>query len=503
MKGGFLPSRRLPVKSLSSLATLLGACILASTVFAEGGYYAGSLGARAAGRGGAFVARADDLTAVSYNPAGLAKLGGTIIQIGNQASYNYFAFKRATTTDYGVNSATGDYPTVSFAEVKNSTPWQGVVPMLGVASNLGLRNWGFALAAYAPPGTSKMTFPQDGGQRYLMVNREAVFLKYVGSLAWKYGEIFGIGATAEWINVPRLNYALVIDGDPFSKPGSPVSSDYDILGNMNASSLFTFNATVGAWYRPAPFLELGVSAQVIPTKVVADGTLKVKGLGSGISDITLYQDGKQSSKVTVTLPLPMLARAGARYRHLVDGVEVFDLELDVEYTTWSRVKHFTVDTHGMTAKVPSIAETITVSNIIIEKQWRDTIAVKLGGDFSVIPGRLLLRAGAFMETAVAPDAYASVDFSGAAQYGGSLGASLKVLDNVELAMAYAFRYQPTVTISEQAGRGYQQVPSSACQAPYTDNYCSPHYLGQPAPVVNGGTYNASASFVSLDALYRF
>ena len=42
------------------------------TAAADGGYYGGALGARAAGRAGAFVARADDPTAVAYNPAGLA-----------------------------------------------------------------------------------------------------------------------------------------------------------------------------------------------------------------------------------------------------------------------------------------------------------------------------------------------------------------------------------------------------------------------------------------------
>jgi long-subunit fatty acid transport protein len=489
------------VKALSTLATLLGFSLLSTTVLAETGYYAGSLGAKAAGRGGAFAARADDLTAVSYNPAGLAKLDGTIIEFGNQASYNFSSFTRAPTMDYDNNPVDGER--VSFGQVRNGTPWQPLVPMLGVASNLGLRGWGFALAAYAPPGTSKLTFPENGGQRYLMVSREAVFLKYVGSIAWKYDEVFGIGATAEWIYVPTLNYALVIDGNPFSRPGSAVTSKYDMLGSLKASSPFTFNAILGAWYRPAPFLELAVAAQVVPTDVIAKGSLNVQARGSQISNVKLYQNGKESSDVTLTLPMPMLARVGARYRHLTDGVEVFDVELDVEYTTWSRVKRFTLDTHGMTAKAEGISDTINVNNILIEKQWKDTVAVKLGGDYLVVPNRLVLRAGGFMETAVASDAYASVDFSVAAQYGGTVGASVRVWDGLHLALAYAFRYQPPITISEQNGRGYQQVPSSGCEAPYTSSYCNTHYLGQPSPVVNGGTYNAFSHLMSVDALYRF
>ena len=71
-----------------ALATVVAGTALAATALADGGYYSGTLGARAAGRGGAFAARADDLTAVSHNPAGLANLDGTEIELGNILSYN-------------------------------------------------------------------------------------------------------------------------------------------------------------------------------------------------------------------------------------------------------------------------------------------------------------------------------------------------------------------------------------------------------------------------------
>ena len=55
-----------------ALTTLAAAATLAAPALADGGYFAGAQGARAAGRSGAFVARADDPTAIMYNPAGLA-----------------------------------------------------------------------------------------------------------------------------------------------------------------------------------------------------------------------------------------------------------------------------------------------------------------------------------------------------------------------------------------------------------------------------------------------
>ena len=155
-----------------AVTTLAGAATVAAPALADGGYYAGALGARAAGRAGAFVARADDPTAISYNPAGLTEIGATTIMVGNRVSHNDYAYTRAPTQDFGASPAG---PMVSFPEVRNGKPWQSLEPLLAVASNLGLRDWGFGLGAFAAPGVSRFDFPLgDGhsdGQRYMMLSR--------------------------------------------------------------------------------------------------------------------------------------------------------------------------------------------------------------------------------------------------------------------------------------------------------------------------------------------
>ena len=62
----------------------------------------------------------------------------------------------------------------------------------------------------------------------MMVSREAIILNYAASVAWKYHDLFGFGATAEWIHVPRLDYSLMIDGTPFAGIANPVSSSLDM-----------------------------------------------------------------------------------------------------------------------------------------------------------------------------------------------------------------------------------------------------------------------------------
>ncbi len=165
----------------------------------------------------------------------------------------------------------------------------------------------------------------------------------------------------------------------------------------------------------------------------------------------------------VTLPLPLLARAGARYRHLgADGRERFDIEVNVAYETWSRVQRFRVDTNNLAVNFPPMP--VNINRIDIEKRWRDTVTVSVGGDVAVIPDRLALRAGVFYETAVADAAYASVDFSGGPQFGGGAGASV-MFGHWKLMLAYQGRVQQTVSVTEANARVYQQVPGSACMAP--------------------------------------
>ena len=65
--------------------------------------------------------------------------------------------------------------------------------------------------------------------------------------------------------------------------------------------------------------------------------------------VELTRDGYPANDVNITLPLPLNARVGARYRGLAGTREIFDVELDVEYETWSRVNEFTLDTHGLVA----------------------------------------------------------------------------------------------------------------------------------------------------------
>jgi len=447
--------------------------------------------------------------AAAINPAGLTRRRGIVLQVGNRFSHHASSYERQPTLDWG-NAEDGIPPYVEFSEVHNGEPWQLLDPLFGVTANLAriipaASDFSAAFTVFAPPGVSKLEFPLERGQRYMMVSREAQIITYAGTLAWQLSEAFSLGVSLHWLYLRKLDYGLVIDARTM-QGANPVTSNTDVVSRVSGSDPFALNAVIGAWYRVAPFLEIGLAGQVIPTSFQTKSTLELEGVSPELGDISLTRDGEPAQDVSVELPLPLSARAGVRYLH--PGVlhpggrrTLFDVELDVVYETWSRVERFAMDTHGLSASWRD--QSIDVGHIDIEKHWQNTWGVHLGGDYHVLPAALSVRGGFYYESAVAERTYSHVDFAGGQQLGGALGASV-YLGALELLVAYEQRRQPRVTVHEPDARVYQEVPQNPCVAPYdSDRLCHPEYLGQPAPSVNAGSYSAVSHMVSLEALYEF
>lgn len=451
-----------------------------------GGYYVGPIGSKAIGRGGAFTARADDLSAAFYNPAGFVRLGTTAVQLENKFSYTSFQFSRAPYTD----PQTG--MTTNFATVENSEKFQALDPLIGVSTNFGLQDWAFALVAYAGSGNSKLSFPVSGAQRYMMVNREATMLNYSLSAAFRPHPDFSIGVSAQVVAVPSLKYQLVVNGDFSGFLNNPVSNSPDMLATIEGKDLFTLNAIIGAQYRVSDAFELGLSGQVLPSEIRTNGPIKLEFLDlpaqqlNGItSQPVTYRNDEPANDVDLILPLPLTARLGGRYvSRRADKSELFDVELDVTYERLSRVERFSMNSRGLIAAVG--ANDIDVGSIRVEKHWRDTFGVALGSDFNVLQDFLTLRAGAYFETAAAEPAYTNVDFITGDQIGGTLGASLD-LGGLKLNLAYEFRTQPEVSVGQNQGKVYQVVPLRP----------------DAQTVVNAGAYRATTHSIGLGATYRF
>ncbi|MCP4606399.1 MAG: hypothetical protein GY847_38810 [Proteobacteria bacterium] len=478
------------------IATFKGSGVLAS------GYYVGDQGARAAGRAGAFTARSDDFSAVEFNPAGLARQRGTAIYFGNRFSYGLEQYTRRPTLDWSDRSAQGSPRYVEFDTVENKIKWQLLDPMLGVTTDFGLYNWGFALGAYAPPGIAKQKFPADGGQRYQLLKRDVQILYFNASAAWKHKDKFGFGVSIQWVDVPKLKFEMIVDGNEFAGQVNPVRSVLDMRATIEGADHFGMTSIVGAWYKPADCFELALSGRIIPVVIKTDSKLRVQPISSEIEDeVVLKRNAEIANDVSLKLPMPITVRFGVRYIQKKNEKELFDLELDVVYETWSLVNKFVMDGDGLVAEI--LGQRLELDQLLLQKKWRDTVSVRLGGDINLVPERLILRAGAYYESPAVRRPYLYVDFFSWHQIGGNIGLSL-LFYKFEVALAYTYLHQLPVSVSEGDASVYQQTPGSPCKAPYNDPYtCSDHYLGQPSAAANAGTYRANYQFLSAAIIYRF
>jgi long-chain fatty acid transport protein len=474
------------------IAIACGGVFVPATAFA-GGYFIGPIGGKAIGRAGAFTAKANDLSAAFYNPAGFAHLGSTTLQLDNKFAYNDISFQREPFLN-------ADATVTTFSKVENTNKFQPLDPLLGIGTTFGLRDFAFAFVAYANSGISSLQFPADGAQRYMMIERDAMFINYTANIAWKPISDFAIGVSAQAIVVPSLTYKLAINGEPgsFLSDPRPDQNEGDLISTIEATDMFTFNAIVGAWYRVSSSFELGLSGQVVPSKIEAEGPINLKFVDlaaaaqdagtPALTDPFTYRESdptKDANDITLTLPLPLTARLGGRYiSRRADGTEAFDVELDVSYETWSSVDKLTMDSRGLVGNVTVSQFDVGVINV--DKQWQDVFGVSLGGDFNVVPAFLDLRAGAYYETAVSKPDYANVDFVTGQQIGGTLGSTFS-FGNLQLSLAYEYRFQPTQKTTIAQGKVRQISPLQP------DNTL----------VVNAGSYDASAHCAAVGLNYKF
>lgn len=482
-----------------------------------GGFEIADQGPRGAGRAGAFVARADDPSAIDYNPAGLARLRGTRFYLANRFTYSNEEYKRARTLDY--SDAIGGHPRlVSFPTVVNGSPFQWLGLMAVVTTDFGLEDFGFGLGVYGPPGISAQSFPSDGPQKYMLIEREVVILYYSLSAAWKYRDIFGIGASLQWVDVPIFRFGLVVDGNTTARIVNPVSGRFDMESRVDGADHIGFTAILGAWYRPIPELELAASARVVPVPIEAKSHLSLTAQNLSLSTPPVTtSNGMPDDRVTFSMVLPPKLRIGARYVYLEPvstfadndeaGVlnsrdrEIFDIELDFGYEAWSMLESFKLDGGGLSCTV--LGKRVPVGVIEVPRNWQDTFSLRLGGDWQTVPDLFTLRAGLMWESPASRPEYAYLDVFPGHRLGASAGFSF-TLHGFDISASYAYIFQTPVTVTEDESRVFQQVPGSPCIAPYTDpQLCSAHYLGKPSAPANAGTYISDYHFVSISASYTF
>lgn len=445
-------------------AALIAACLAAVTAL-DTGLGAGG-GARAGGfeipdtgtfdlsRGGAFVARGDDPTAIALNPGALTRMVGTHILYNHLFLWEQSTFTRQSSelppgTDYGFD------PLAPQSNESDLFPLGG---MFVATSDFGLKNWTFAAGVYGPNAHGTKDYAVDGGQRYLLTHLDAVL--FYPSLAIAYGDhdTFGIGVTFQLVMTPSLAMDLVVDGSQAGGLHAYYAGN-DVEARISMKDMASFSAIVGAWWRPAPNWELGISGRVVPTNLHLAGNFSLRNV-PGQTQFTPAQLAVPGSAARMDLTLPPTARIGARYRHLDGQHEVFDVELDVVYEAWSMLEAFDVKLDG-TINLFVGAE---APDTKLEKRWKDTLSVRLGGTVSAWhdgKNELQVSLGGYWESGAVPKNYESLDFLSFQRFGIGLGVAAR-LGVLKLSLAYSHVFQEDRVVDERFGKVYQQRPLDPC-----------------------------------------
>ncbi len=425
----------------SAVALALGsAAALVPTAAEAGGFEIPDRGAKALGRGGANVVGVDDATALHYNPAALAKIRGTTLLYNHSLIWHDTRFTRAP-----LSSAWGDDAGTTFPTVRDAKKIYPLGLFAAVSTDFGLENWTFGAGVYGPHSVGKHDYPEYGPQSFMLTDMNVLMAYYSLAAAWKWKDVFGVGVTAQYVDLLQLDYSLVIDStfttglDPLADPEST-----QLTSKLHLADRTGGTAIVGLWYRPHRNVELALASRVVPVFLKPRGTMQV-------DKPTLVTD---DIRVTMPLTLPATLRGGVRYIHYAQDRQRFDLELAAEYENWSVIDAYDVQVSGRISGQE-------IQDLRLGKGWRDTVSVRLGGDVNVIPKHLTVRAGGYFESAASPKSYAHLDFPSFMR--GGLGAGLTAGGRgIYGTIGFLHVFQQPQTVTELDGKVFQQRPVRPC-----------------------------------------
>ncbi|MCA9514698.1 MAG: outer membrane protein transport protein [Myxococcales bacterium] len=435
------------------------------------GFYVPERGARALSMGGAFIAGADDMNAQWLNPAALTRLSDDLnLYLDVGLIFASRSFDRQD--DPEVTRKDPAYAS-GFPTVENEGP-PFVDPSLGVATHFGLDDFVFALGAYGPyAGTNE--WPEDGPQRYSLINLNALELFIQASVAWRVSDELAVGVGLQWV-FTDITQRLQISSYPGAF-GWAEAQDMDTLAEVKVKDVFSPSANFGLLVTPVPALDIGLSVQ-LPVSVEATGTVETRTPSNYyFKDVTVTGDAMK-----VSLDFPPMFRLGVRVH---DG-DLWSAELAAVYEMWSVMDGIVVapgDGGVQFDNVPGIGS-YRVRPFDIRLEHDDSFSLRLGGFVRLAPV-VTLRAGAFYEKSPIKDRFMSVLVFDNDKAGGTLGATLDLgAVEIDLALAYVKLFERTVTDSEK----YQVNPLyDEDAAPYGE--AGPH-------VVGNGTYEGSYFMVS-------
>lgn len=464
-------------------AAALGVLALTLAPSAQaGGLYFSDRGVRPMGRAGAFVAGADDLGSVWYNPAGLAEAKTAAL-----ADFSFLRFSSEYTRELRVVDADNTVRYLTSPTVTGSSP---VIPFPTLAGSYvfgSKKQFTFAGAAYAPYAAIA-SYPEtvDGRpspSRYALGSFDGSALLFTGAyLAWKPNEQWRLGlGVGALVGVFQSTVTFSVS-PPDRLIGAPEQPEYDAASRFRVGPIFAPTGSLGAIFIPLKYLRLGSSFQ-LPAVVSSSTRFDVRLPTSAVFD---------SARVTgtdahVRFTLPAILRAGVEVR------PTDDLRVELAYVRefWSMHESLELAPEGVALEgIAGLPKSVPLPPIKFPRGFQDSNSFRLGGEyfFKLKGYDVALRTGGSYETSAIPPEYLSLLTIDTNKITAAIGGGIYVGKHWRLDATYAHLFASSVYVSPDDAKipRVNPLPGNA-----------------PLEAVNGGQYSASADLFGVGAQYEF
>jgi long-chain fatty acid transport protein len=357
----------------------------APTAALAGGFYATDRGVRAMGRGGAFVAGADDPHALWYNPAGLVASGRQLLV---DASLNL------TTIEYTRIDGGGDRLETVTGEAEPLP-----VPTIAYTDGFGLSDFGFGVGLIVPNGI-RTVWPDgdDAPQRYSLLSMgETAMIHAAAGVGWRPIPELSIGAAFHLVT-GRLETEVMLSAADGAVCVFPEASECDGRSRLTLDNFVAPVGVFGVTWAPGP-VRVGASFST-PFDAEGDATIDVRLPAAEVFDGAEVE----GNTGRVSTQFPWILRGGVELLVVPD----LRLELATVFEAWSRQKEIAItpDDDVWIRGALGFVD-YQIGKISVPREMNDVFSVRLGGEYRLRPD-LELRAGGYWERGAFDDAYLTV-----------------------------------------------------------------------------------------------